>query len=604
MSDYSSTTAKFPVDLARTLVPDKTHDDATDRDSANPVDLAGAHAEAAVNDLRAVQSYVQGVTGLQVTDNGGLQIAYSLGRVSYGGGAPVSVAAGTVNLTNAATNYVECSSAGTVSANTSAFTAGALALATVVCSGGDISSVTDKRSAFFIVKAANIDHGGLAGLGDDDHAVYVLIDGTRALTANWDAGSFQIRAETFQSDKATGTAPLTVASTTVVTNLNADTVDAKHSTALLLVDGTQAMTGGLNMGNQAITALLSVAFKASTELTIATGAVTATQGVHRLDTQADAASDDLDTINGGSEGMILLVRAEHTDRTVVLKHGTGNLQLGAADVTLDATDKYVLLYYDGTLTKWLIIGGSGAGGANVALSNLVGVAINTALISDTDDTDALGSATVGWKDVFLSDATSGAPSTNGQFRYNADNHRFEFYENGGVVVPGTGTHSDARITFPAGSFILPTTNFAPYEEDTGANGRIGRHRFDATTEEFVEGIFQVPSDLTAAGTVTFRANGYSVTAAANKFVELTFYHSACAADESWDTAYANKISGDKDTMDTQDDWDQWTWTETVANLGWAANDMVRFKLSRSAPAGANLVGDWGLCLLEIDIPRT
>jgi len=46
-------------------------------------------------------------------------------------------------------------------------------------------------------------------------------DGTVPLTANWDAGSFQIRAETFQSDVATGTAPLTVASTTVVANLNA-----------------------------------------------------------------------------------------------------------------------------------------------------------------------------------------------------------------------------------------------------------------------------------------------------------------------------------------------------------------------------------------------
>lgn len=50
-------------------------------------------------------------------------------------------------------------------------------------------------------------------------------DGTVALTNNWDAGSFKITAETLGSDVVTGTAPLTVASTTKVTSLNADQVD-------------------------------------------------------------------------------------------------------------------------------------------------------------------------------------------------------------------------------------------------------------------------------------------------------------------------------------------------------------------------------------------
>jgi hypothetical protein len=50
-------------------------------------------------------------------------------------------------------------------------------------------------------------------------------NGSLGLSSDWDAGSHQIRAETFQSDVSTGTAPLTVASTTVVTNLNADLLD-------------------------------------------------------------------------------------------------------------------------------------------------------------------------------------------------------------------------------------------------------------------------------------------------------------------------------------------------------------------------------------------
>ena len=70
--------------------------------------------------------------------------------------------------------------------------------------------------------------------------------GTVPLTANWDVGAFTITGTQFISDIAGGTAPLVVTSTTVVANLNVDQVDGKDATDLLLVDGTQAMTGTLN----------------------------------------------------------------------------------------------------------------------------------------------------------------------------------------------------------------------------------------------------------------------------------------------------------------------------------------------------------------------
>lgn len=71
--------------------------------------------------------------------------------------------------------------------------------------------------------------GGGTG-GSTDGAV--LVNGTAALTADWDAGSFEIRAQTLESDVATGTAPLTIASTTLVDNLNADTVDGVEAADL------------------------------------------------------------------------------------------------------------------------------------------------------------------------------------------------------------------------------------------------------------------------------------------------------------------------------------------------------------------------------------
>ena len=59
-----------------------------------------------------------------------------------------------------------------------------------------------------------------------------------------------------------------------------------------------------------------------------------TKSYHDVDTQAGAASDDLDTINGGNIGSFLVLRPENAARTVVLKDGTGNLVL-AGDFTMD-----------------------------------------------------------------------------------------------------------------------------------------------------------------------------------------------------------------------------------------------------------------------------
>jgi len=82
----------------------------------------------------------------------------------------------------------------------------------------------------------------------------VKTDGSTPLTADWDAGSYKITAEQFESDIVTGTAPIIVASTTVVSNLNADQVDGKDSTDLVLVDGSQGLSGDWDAGSHKITA--------------------------------------------------------------------------------------------------------------------------------------------------------------------------------------------------------------------------------------------------------------------------------------------------------------------------------------------------------------
>lgn len=79
----------------------------------------------------------------------GLNFAYGDGAVRDDN-TVTGVSASTVALTDATTNYVEVTGAGTVSKNTSGFTAGSIPLYTAVTSGGAITTVTDKR-AFLLV---------------------------------------------------------------------------------------------------------------------------------------------------------------------------------------------------------------------------------------------------------------------------------------------------------------------------------------------------------------------------------------------------------------------------------------------------------------------
>lgn len=83
----------------------------------------------------------------------------------------------------------------------------------------------------------------------------------------------------------------------------------------------------------------------STELTIATGVVTVSRSSHTIDTESDAATDDLVTINGGTTGQILILRAASSIRTVVVKDTADNIRLAGGDMTLNHTEDTLTLFY-------------------------------------------------------------------------------------------------------------------------------------------------------------------------------------------------------------------------------------------------------------------
>lgn len=129
---------------------------------------------------------------------------------------------------------------------------------TISDTGVITSSVATGTAPLSIASTTVVANFNADMLDGKDETSFLLTDGTRALTGNWDAGSFKITAQQLESDVATGTAPLIVASTTAVTNLNADKVDGKDETAFLLADGTRALAGAWSAGGYDISNLGAV----------------------------------------------------------------------------------------------------------------------------------------------------------------------------------------------------------------------------------------------------------------------------------------------------------------------------------------------------------
>jgi len=128
--------------------------------------------------------------------------------------------------------------------------------------------------------------------------------------------------------------------------------------------------------------------------------------------------------------------------------------------------------------------------------------------------------------------------------------------------------------------------------------------FDDTTEEYLNGKLRVHADIDTSGTVTFQAAVVAKTGAASKNVALTLGHRPVNDNEAIDGAYTDEDSGDKAIAATQDNQTLATWTETVTNLGWAANDLVYFRISRPAAGANNLAGDMYWLDFSVRLPIT
>lgn len=92
-----------------------------------------------------------------------------------------------------------------------------------------------------------------------------------------------------------------------------------------------------------------------TSIAIAAGVISVPRSAGRIaivqiDTEAAAASDDLDTINGGLEGQMIVLMSSANGRPITVKDGTGNLQL-SGDFALSHTHDTILLTKRGTVWR-------------------------------------------------------------------------------------------------------------------------------------------------------------------------------------------------------------------------------------------------------------
>lgn len=101
----------------------------------------------------------------------------------------------------------------------------------------------------------------------------------------------------------------------------------------------------------------NMVIKNSGTLTIASGAITINGSNYNVDTEGGASTDDLQTINGGSDGQVLILKSANNSRVVTIKDGLGNIQCGS-DFALSSTIDSIMLQYNSSLSLWIKISSS------------------------------------------------------------------------------------------------------------------------------------------------------------------------------------------------------------------------------------------------------
>jgi len=131
-----------------------------------------------------------------------------------------------------------------------------------------------------------------------------------------------------------------------------------------------------------------------------------------------------------------------------------------------------------------------------------------------------------------------------------------------------------------------------------ANDRAYTLGYDASVDKCAGGQYLVKDNVDPAGTVTFKAVWFSrgaTTGTARWYINQNSGQAALNASRTEHFAVADTTAGTVDTAVAT------AWTATVAALGWAAGEHVKFRLCRDAD-GDTMVGLAQLELFAMEVP--
>lgn len=171
---------------------------------------------------------------------------------------------------------------------------------------------------------------------------------------------------------------------------------------------------------------------------------------------------------------------------------------------------------------------------------------------------------------------------------------------------GSDTNAVKEYWWPS-SATLPleaADSIPPISKDAGTNVDQLVVLFDDSTDECRTVSFKVPSDVDTSATVTFRLHWYSSSATTGS-AYWDFRHNSGVADGADpDAALTTEADGGDTVAGTAGQISAATWTETITNLGWAANDQVDAVFCRDANNGSdNFSGDAYVTGFGVEIPR-
>lgn len=235
-----------------------------------------------------------------------------------------------------------------------------------------------------------------------------------------------------------------------------------------------------------------------------------------------------------------------------------------------------------------------------------GAGVTAGLISKTEYDTFNGKQASGSYEVTTNKETGAAPTDSTS--YYPSSHTV-YTALAGKQASGTYLSTASILTreliFSLEGLTAVETAFGSLYMHDGTNFNIYSRAFDQTTQEYSGGKFKVPANI-GTGTVTFYAYIAPATGAASKYVQLSYEQFHIGDNTAWDAAMTAFDSGDIAITATTGNITVASWTSTVAALGWVANDIVYFRISRKAPSGTNLTGDmyWHYFVIAIPVVAT